>query len=539
PRKAALLLAAGSLLILSQSSSSPALYAQAHPQDLQQHSLSNPNTESSYFSPSFVDHSLLKRQDSNANVNQVNNNAPNASSNTTYGANSSSASASSHSPTHAEEWPPLFPIDVKTTLPATVLLVLANIVSVAGGIGGGGFFVPILMMVQHLGAHQAVPLSKAMIFAANVIITFGNLKYIDFAAAALLEPPILAGTVLGVYVNILSPSWLILILLFLVLSITTWRAYAKGRVIYSLENQAKEREHGFEAVAGGSASSSAASSSLNVPLEDRSVTQVDAAKAKKADGSDTPSSSTDSLDKDTGHQDLSGSTDELLTTKVWQCRFFGISRKTARLVCFLMPLLLTLLALMLTTVGRDRVPACSPAYWVLSMIPLLLAAGTTVLVGMQLRKEYRLKHGGDSKAELDGLQPVEDARGEWVWNFKTTVGFPLISFISGIIAGALGVGGGILVGPLLLEMSKNPDALKTSALSSLLVLFTATASTFQYFLLGRLDMSYVGWFSAFTILTGAAAQVVVHRAIKRTGRKSFIVFFLALGLGIAAVLTLY
>lgn len=77
----------------------------------------------------------------------------------------------------------------------TLLVAAANVLATAGGIGGGGFLVPILTAVMEI--HDAVPLSKALIFAANLVVLVGNWNVVDFEAAAMMQPASLAGTIVG------------------------------------------------------------------------------------------------------------------------------------------------------------------------------------------------------------------------------------------------------------------------------------------------------------------------------------------------------
>jgi hypothetical protein len=89
------------------------------------------------------------------------------------------------------------------------------------------------------------------------------------------------------------------------------------------------------------------------------------------------------------------------------------------------------------------------------------------------------------------------ARQEKIWTVNGRWWITILaSFVSGIGASALGVGGGIFFGPLLLEISgPHPDPVRTSALSSALVLFTAGSSTIQYAVLGKLYWPQVAWYS--------------------------------------------
>jgi len=99
----------------------------------------------------------------------------------------------------------------------------------AGGIGGGGIIVPINLIFLNFAFSNAVALSKISIFAGSLIryISETCLKsplkgeeqkpLVDYYTAMILEPPLLAGTVLGVLINIWFPEWFLLLLLILTL----------------------------------------------------------------------------------------------------------------------------------------------------------------------------------------------------------------------------------------------------------------------------------------------------------------------------------
>jgi uncharacterized membrane protein YfcA len=67
------------------------------------------------------------------------------------------------------------------------------------------------------------------------------------------------------------------------------------------------------------------------------------------------------------------------------------------------------------------------------------------------------------------------------WETKMFFKFPLYSFVSGLMAGLLGIGGGLILGPLLLELGLHP--LVSTATSNFLVLFTSSSTSVQFILL--------------------------------------------------------
>ncbi|KAJ1380053.1 Transmembrane protein, partial [Sesbania bispinosa] len=60
--------------------------------------------------------------------------------------------------------------------------------------------------------------------------------------------------------------------------------------------------------------------------------------------------------------------------------------------------------------------------------------------------------------------------------------FPVMALLAGILGGVFGIGGGMLISPLLLHVGIAPEV--TAATCSFMVFFSSTMSALQYLLLG-------------------------------------------------------
>lgn len=127
-----------------------------------------------------------------------------------------------------------------------VLCFIAASISSAGGIGGGGLFVPILTIVGGLELKTASTFSAFMVAGgsiANIFCTMffncihGRKCVIDFDIALLSEPCLLLGVSIGVACNIIFPEWLITILFVAFLAWTTTKTCRKGVVSWRLESE--------------------------------------------------------------------------------------------------------------------------------------------------------------------------------------------------------------------------------------------------------------------------------------------------------------
>ena len=101
---------------------------------------------------------------------------------------------------------------------------LGSALAAGGGLGGGGIFVPVLILVLSLSPKEAVPISQAMIFGGSLVNLVMNYRsrhpvvktrpLIDYDAVLILEPLMLLGTTFGVMLNAVSPTWLIIVSFF-------------------------------------------------------------------------------------------------------------------------------------------------------------------------------------------------------------------------------------------------------------------------------------------------------------------------------------
>jgi len=108
------------------------------------------------------------------------------------------------------------PLDITLSTLGTVFAVA---LCSGGGIGGGGILVPLFILLDGYDEHHAIPLSKVVIFGAALTDFYlykdmrhpvqGWRSLISYDLAAIMEPLILGGTVVGVILNLLLPTYVI------------------------------------------------------------------------------------------------------------------------------------------------------------------------------------------------------------------------------------------------------------------------------------------------------------------------------------------
>jgi len=163
-------------------------------------------------------------------------------------------------------------------------------------------------------------------------------------------------------------------------------------------------------------------------------------------------------------------------------------------------------------------------YWLIvcSIFPYLFLF--FMIVSRYMNREHK------KKTEVGYIYLKEDLK----WTKKIIVLFLFLSVIAGIAAGMLGIGAGIITGPILIEMGVVPQV--ATATSSYLILFTSSATTFQFLVLGKLAWRHGLWYLVVGILAAILGQYVVAEVIRRYKKQAFINFLLATVIVLSAIL---
>lgn len=386
----------------------------------------------------------------------------------------------------------LVPLDMRDCLAIGLALLLCAI-SAGGGIGGGGLLLPLFILVLAFTPHDASPLTNATVFGgatANLLHYVrrrhpsGRKSLINFEVALMMEPMTMLGATLGVVLNKMFPGWLITLLVTLVLGITTRRTLLRG-----LDGWRKE-----------SAALAVGPSAAEALLE--------AKEKEKADGREaSPTMSVAEMESAAAAAGKAGSRGNVHEAPL---------RDVATLV----------LALSVTTaisVLRGPNYAHSPlgmhcgstAYWGSTLVQL----GVLLAVSLHTRRLLLARQTLRVDAGYDFL--VDDVQ----WTERSSFLYPLACGVAGLCAGLFGIGGGIIKGPLMLEMGLLPQV--ASATSAFMIFFTAASATLQYALLNDLRPNYGATLYVAGLIGTGIGQLVVGAALRRYGRPSLIVLIIA------------
>ena len=90
----------------------------------------------------------------------------------------------------------------------------------------------------------------------------------------------------------------------------------------------------------------------------------------------------------------------------------------------------------------------------------------------------------------------------------------MYSMLVGIISGSLGLGGGVIITPMLLSTNKTPSV--ASATSLYMILYISTSTWFQLLLSNTLNIEYGLYVGGFVFVGALLGLWVIRRLIEKT-----------------------
>lgn len=377
---------------------------------------------------------------------------------------------------------------------AGVLCFIAASVSSAGGIGGGGLYIPILTIVARLDLKTASSFSAFMVTGgsvANVMCNmftrsakFGGQTLVDYDIAILSEPCMLLGVSVGVICNLVFPEWLVTILFAVFLACSTFKTCQNGVFHWKLESEEVNRNE------SGNLENGLVENETSTKESEEVISSV--------------------------KEPLLGVE---LTSSV--LRFPWMKLGILFIIWFSFSILYLLRG---NRYGEGIIPmeSCGFGYWVVSSLQIPLAIMFTAWI---LYRKESCQH------QTINQQGMEDLTGGGTSN---KLMFPVMALLAGMLGGVFGIGGGMLISPLLLHVGIAPEI--TAATCSFMVFFSSSMSALQYLLLGMEHVDTAIILSVICFVASLLGLLVVQRAIVKYGRASMIVFSVSTVMALSTVL---
>jgi len=116
------------------------------------------------------------------------------------------------------------------------------------------------------------------------------------------------------------------------------------------------------------------------------------------------------------------------------------------------------------------------------------------------------------------------AEGDVVWTKTNGIRLALVTILAGVIAGLIGIGGGMVIGPILLDLKFNPQV--SSALTATNVLLSSSAVSVLVLMGGVVPIGEASFFALVCFGGAYFGKNFLGKIIKRLGKTSVIIFIL-------------
>ncbi|CAK9053460.1 Sulfite exporter TauE/SafE family protein 3 [Durusdinium trenchii] len=418
---------------------------------------------------------------------------------------------------------PLFGAASGADVAAAIIFFLISGLALSAGIGGGGLYVPLLMVLLGFQIHEATGLSQsclaggassALIYNLRQRHPSGQKPMIDYDLVLIMGPNLLLGAMVGSFLNFALPSWLILLLLITILVHSVFKTFKKA-----LQTLRKEREGHVAGLKPGS------DARLSKNPVERCLRLIGLGKRyaefeERAPNAERPSVVGRSVDAGDVKLELDLGAGTVATKPVELTPSDQVSVQSlqsvhsepqypkGKLAGFLLMWLVVVVSILFR--GGHAAPGivsmCSPMYWAFALataiILLLLSAASSCMAG----------------------QDAVQADGSLQWTLKTSLYVSVWSLLAGTMAALCGIGGGMIMGPKLLDLGCLPQVQSATTATTLFVMSTSTAIAFL--VQGSATLDYSLWLGFATALGAVVGKAVVGWVVKRTQRPSVIMFLL-------------
>jgi uncharacterized membrane protein YfcA len=457
----------------------------------------------------------------------------------------------------------------------TIVFFLTAGVATACGVGGGGIYVPMGILLMRFPPKAASGLSQASIFGASLggilvnirkhhpdeyirdtkgtpledcpgkIVSYekdkgpgeieedrrryleggdGQRRFytrpvVDYDMALFLAPMEMAGAVLGVLIQRLLPNWLYLGLAAIILGFTCYKTTKKflaqqRRDKVERADRARATENEKAAMAAMAAAATADSD-----LDAEAVASGGFVEMTEMGTTTSVKSTSFNAGTDDNPKDLEMRR-KFLTEDARQY-------PAEKIACLLFLWAgLTIITFLKGGKGVDSVIGitCEDAgFYILIGAQFLWTLGFAAVFGYRNVKK--------TQERLEVHYPFNQS--DVLWDAHKLRFYSFFTFVAGIVAGLIGIGGGMVLGPLMLVMGINPRV--STATTATMILLTSSSVAVMFVMSGLVPWEYALYFFCVCLLGAYIGKTRVDAHIRKTGMASVLVGALAAIIGLATV----
>lgn len=416
---------------------------------------------------------------------------------------------------------------------------LALMIAAGGGIGGGGMLVPIYILVLGFKPKYAIPLSNVTVLGGSLANTMVNWKkrhplterpLIDWDLILIMEPLTIGGALIGAILNKVLPEQIVVLMLVLLLSFTAYTTLTKAVSMYKKETKAMKNSSTNNTTATFFTTNHSTSSQLThlskldkqtqdteaqeALLDNIQLTEIDDNHYEQGiPNTDEPHDSTILKNNATSSSTISTIKNQKeLARIIEEEREIPLGNVTVIAALFFVVLLINVLKGGGAFHSPLGIVCGSISFW-LANLSMLLWIFILIFFGRAyLVHRYHLK-------KACHYNYVE---GDIQWDERATIVYPFICCFAGFFSGMFGIGGGIVKGPLMLQMGVHPAV--AAASTATMILFTCFTATTSFVVFGLLQWDYAFVCTIVGFITTLIGQYGLSYLMKKYQRNSYIAF---------------
>ena len=175
------------------------------------------------------------------------------------------------------------------------------------------------------------------------------------------------------------------------------------------------------------------------------------------------------------------------------------------------------------TFSRDIFKKCATNWWILIFLNPLVMIIILLLYSIFLMNNYQTRKNNNFK-----FMP-----GDINWNLKNISLLSILSAISGALSTYLGIGGGMLITPLLINLGMKTEVVIAS--SAVTTFFSSLISLLNYIIAKRILWD---WFGAVSIAGAIGSYIGIKlnkKVMERLQKQSYLIFFIGIIIFISIV----
>ena len=153
------------------------------------------------------------------------------------------------------------------------------------------------------------------------------------------------------------------------------------------------------------------------------------------------------------------------------------------------------------------------------MATLLVLAAINI---KNLRRDYRIKENNN----------YQFVKGDVAWNSQNIEKFILLGLVGGVVSGLVGLGGGAIYTPLLMEFGIAPSI--AGGTSMYMSVFATLSASILFMFQGFLIYEWALTLSISSVIGTVFGITIIGNLVKSSGRSSYLILLLAFVLSVSA-----